>query len=253
MATQKGIIKLEGAVGDLSFYKRKGKYFARSKGGVSGDRIKNDPAFERTRENQQEFGRACASGKLLRTALRNAILQSKDSGMTSRLTQTLMKIIHSDGENMRGQRTIGKGDLDLLRDFQFNRNARLDNTLLIDFETVIDRESGIVTVQVPAFVPAVMVASPEGASHALFVGGACEIDFESGYFYAKVERSGLFPMDNTEQAAINLSIALTASTDKPVLVVLGIEFYQVVNGEHYAMKNGTFNAMALIKTDQVSP
>ena len=30
---------------------------ARAKGGVSEDRIQNDPAFQRTRENGEEFGR----------------------------------------------------------------------------------------------------------------------------------------------------------------------------------------------------
>lgn len=251
MATQKGVIKLEGAVGDLSFYKRKGKYFARSKGGVSGDRIKNDPAFVRTRENQQEFGRACAAGKLLRTALRQVILQGKDSGMTSRLTQTIMKIIQGDTENVRGQRTLNKGDIALLQGFEFNRNARLGNTLQIDYDAAIDRVTGSVTVMIPAFIPAVMVASPAGATHASLVAGACEIDFESGTFYSKVERSISFPLDNAEQAEINLSILLTANTDKLVLVVLGIEFYQMVNGEKYSMNNGAFNAMSMIKADHV--
>ena len=251
MATQKGVIKLEGAVGDLSFYKRKGKYFARSKGGVSGDRIKNDPAFVRTRENQQEFGRACAAGKLLRTSLRQAILQCKDSGMTSRLTQTIMKIIRSDTENVRGQRTVSKGNVDLFQGFEFNVNARLGNTLQLEYETVVDRAGGNVTVTLPAFVPAMMVAFPAGATHASIVAGASEIDFENGESHSNVERSISFPMDNSEHPGLNLPIALTANTDKLVLVVLGIEFYQEVNGEHYSMKNGAYNAMALIKTDRI--
>lgn len=102
MARQKSVIKLEGAVGDLSFYKKSGKYYARTKGGVSGDRIKNDPAFVRTRENQQEFGRAGSAGKLLRTALREVIVHSKDGGMAARLTRWMMKVVHSDEINARG-------------------------------------------------------------------------------------------------------------------------------------------------------
>jgi len=38
------------------------------KGGVSADRIQNDPAFQRTRENGEEFGRAGAADKLIRMA-----------------------------------------------------------------------------------------------------------------------------------------------------------------------------------------
>ena len=51
MARQVGIIKLEGGIGDISFYKTKDGHLARTKGGVDGKRIANDPAFQRTREN----------------------------------------------------------------------------------------------------------------------------------------------------------------------------------------------------------
>ena len=37
MARQKGIIKLTGKVGDLSFYKSKDGFLAREKGGVEGN------------------------------------------------------------------------------------------------------------------------------------------------------------------------------------------------------------------------
>ena len=55
MATQESFIKLQGKVGDLSFFKTKNGYQARVKGGVSADRIKSDPAYQRTRENNVEF------------------------------------------------------------------------------------------------------------------------------------------------------------------------------------------------------
>ncbi len=50
MARQKGIIKLKGTIGDISFYKTTDGHLAREKGGVEKDRIMNDPAFQRTRE-----------------------------------------------------------------------------------------------------------------------------------------------------------------------------------------------------------
>jgi hypothetical protein len=56
MAKQEGTFKINGTIGDLTFYKSSGQYLVRQKGGVSGDRIKNDPNFARTRENNNEFG-----------------------------------------------------------------------------------------------------------------------------------------------------------------------------------------------------
>ena len=83
MARQKGILKLEGTIGDLTFYRSQGRYLAREKGGVDASRIQNDPAFERTRENGSEFGRAGSSGKLLRNSLRELLLKASDSRMVS--------------------------------------------------------------------------------------------------------------------------------------------------------------------------
>jgi hypothetical protein len=58
MARQKSIIALEGTLGNITFFKSRDGYMAREKGGVNPDKIANDPAFERTRENNAEFGRA---------------------------------------------------------------------------------------------------------------------------------------------------------------------------------------------------
>ena len=58
MAKQKGIIKPEGTIGDITFFKSKDGYLAREKSGPTAEQIANDPVFERTRENGKEFGRA---------------------------------------------------------------------------------------------------------------------------------------------------------------------------------------------------
>ena len=102
MARQKGIIKLKGTIGDITFYKTKDGHLAREKGGIDASRIKNDPAFQRTRENGSEFGRAGKAGKTLRTALRTLLLNSADSRMVSRLTQAMVKVIQADLVNERG-------------------------------------------------------------------------------------------------------------------------------------------------------
>lgn len=69
MARQKSIIKLDGTIGGITFYKSQDGYLAREKGGVSADRIKNDPAFQRTLENGLEFGRTGNAGKVLRNSI----------------------------------------------------------------------------------------------------------------------------------------------------------------------------------------
>lgn len=63
MARQKGIIKLKGTLGGITFYKTSlDGHLAREKGGIEAERIANDLAFQRTRENNSEFGREGAAG-----------------------------------------------------------------------------------------------------------------------------------------------------------------------------------------------
>jgi len=251
MATQKGIIKLEGAIGDISFYKSKGKYFARSKGGVDGDRIKNDPAFERTRENGSEFGRAGKAGKLLRNALREVIQNSKDSRMSSRLTREMLKAIQADDENARGARTITAGDVTLLKGFEFNDEAKLGNTVFMPYNVVTDRVAGTLKVTVPAFIPANTIGSPAGATHAIINLGGTEVDFDAENFTANIQHSAHVALKGEEQAQIELTANVSENSDKPLFMAFGLEFYQEVNGEKYPLKNGAYNALALIEVNVV--
>lgn len=55
MAKLKGILKIEGTLDELTFYKTQDGHLVKTKGGVSADRIANDPNFQRTRENGSEF------------------------------------------------------------------------------------------------------------------------------------------------------------------------------------------------------
>ncbi len=69
MAKQRGIIKLDGTMADITFYRTKHGYMAKEKLRVPPGRILNDPRFAGTRENMAEFGRVCNAAKVLRNAM----------------------------------------------------------------------------------------------------------------------------------------------------------------------------------------
>jgi hypothetical protein len=52
--------------------------------------------------------------------------------------------------------------------------------------------------------------------------------------------------DDTTTAA-NLSSTLTPNSTMPLFLVFGIKFFQEVNGTLYALRNGTFNALQVVK------
>ena len=105
MSKQKGLIKLVGNIGGVSFYTSNGEYLARMAGGPTKERIQSDPNFVRTRENNAEFGGAARVGKALRTSLSGVLQNMAGSRLTSQLTR-LFKTINLKGSGTRGQRPI---------------------------------------------------------------------------------------------------------------------------------------------------
>jgi hypothetical protein len=247
MAQQKGIIPLKGTIGNITFYKSKDGYLAREKGSLNAERIATDPAFQRTRENGAEFGRAGKAGKVLRTALRSLLQNISDSRMIARMTREMMKVIKADATNPRGYRNVIDGEAELLKQFEFNANSKLGTTLYAPYTASINRVTGELTVSLQSFVPANMIAAPAGASHFKIVSAGAEIDFETEDYVVDVKSTNDLPWDNAGTAIINLVNAVTANSTKPLFLVLGVEFYQEVNGTLYPLKNGAFNSLALVE------
>jgi hypothetical protein len=251
MATQKGILKLEGTIGGITFYKSQDGYLAREKGGVSAERIATDPNFQRTRENGSEFGAAGKAGKLLRDSLRVILQNSSDNRMVSRLTKRMVEVIKADVTSTRGQRNVIDGEAELLEGFEFNINAKLGNTLYAPYTQTIDRVLGALNVSIPAFVPADMIAAPGGTTHFKIVSSGVAIDFENETFTMDSKASAVIAWDSTATTIINLNNALAANSTHPLFLVLGVEFFQEVNGVKYPLKNGAYNALSIVKVDGV--
>jgi len=251
MARQKGIIKLDGTIGDITFYKSQDGYLAREKGGVSADRIANDPNFQRTRENGEEFGRAGKAGKMLRTSIRGLLQNVADGRMVGRLTQEMVKVLQADVTSVRGKRNVIDGEAELLEGFEFNIRSKLGTTLFAPFTAVIDRVAGTLNVDVASFIPINMVAAPGGSTHFKLTSAGAAVDFENETFEVDTNETAQMPLDSIATAVINLSNSVTANSTNPLFLALGIEFYQEVNGVKYSLKNGSYNALSLVKVNGV--
>ena len=247
MAKQNGIIKLKGTIGDITFYKTKDGHLAREKGGVDANRIANDPAFQRTRENGSEFGRAGKAGKMLRVALRQVLINSADGRMVSRLTQAMTKVIQADATNRRGLRNVIDGEAELLTGFEFNIGGKLGTTLFAPFEATIDRVSGNIGLTLAPFVPTTMIAAPAGTTHFKIISAGAAIDFEAEKFEVTTSETAVLPWDSTLTAPINQDNSVSANSTNPLFLALGVEFYQEVNGQMYPLKNGAHNPLSLVQ------
>lgn len=251
MAKQLGIVKLEGTLGDITFLKTRDGYLAKEKTHISADRIANDPAFKRTRENGAEFGRSGKAGKLLRTAFRASIQTASDSKAVGRLVKTLMSVIKADTTSDRGLRNVMQGNQNLLMGFEFNVNAKLSTTLYTPYTINMDRVTGVMSVDLASFVPANMIAAPGGTTHFKLRAEAAAVDFAQESSVSALAETALLPWNQTATGVINLQNALPANSTAPIILVLGIEFSQEVNGNQYPLNNGAYNALGIVAVDAV--
>jgi len=247
MARQKGIIKLKGKIGDLSFYKTQDGHLAREKGGVDASRIANDPAFVRTRENGAEFGSSASSGKLLRNSLRPMMMTASDNRVTARLTKLMTGIKNLDATSVRGKRSVGVAIAlptakALLKGFNFNDKAILGSILFKPY--AVAPATGVITIN--GLIPANDIAFPVGATHMNIKGGWAKVDFANNISDVKFTNVVNLPINGT---STNVVLTPTAA---PVgagtnLYLLQIEFFQLVNAVQYPLKNGTYNALSVVE------
>lgn len=247
MARQKGIIKLKGKVGDLSFYQSRDGNLVREKGGVDGTRIANDPAFARTRENGAEFGSSATSGKLVRDAVRTLMMSASDGRVTARLTKLMTSIKNLDATSARGERTVGTAMAlpaakARLKGFNFNNRAVLGSVLYKSYQV----DTGTGEINITDLVPLNDVAFPRGATHMTLRGGWAKIDFVTNEQTIEFTDAVNLPIDATP-SNVNLVPAAEPAGAGVGVFLLMIEFFQEVNAIQYSLKNGAFNALCIVE------
>ncbi|MFD2201819.1 hypothetical protein [Shivajiella indica] len=248
MAKQTSIITLNGAIGGISFYKTKDGYLAREKGGVSKSRIMNDPRFARTRENIREFTENARVTKLVLDTLRPATLRIADPKIYQRMVRLFMQILRTDPVNNRGDRKVSEGDWDLFQGFELNARSGLSSTLRVEFAQVnTATEWGV---SLPAFLPSDFLVVPEGATHfKVFIAGV-SVEMDTGERTLQMESTAELPV-NQQADPISLSLQKAEVPEPHKAFILGVEFVQLVNGQHYNINNGIFNAAAVVLTEVV--
>jgi hypothetical protein len=250
MARQIGIIKLDGVLDNIVFYRSTDGFMARLNNPLTAERIATDPSFARTRENMAEFGRAGKGARLLRTALRSELQKVSDGRLGSRLLREMMRVVKSDAVSGRGLRNLVEGEKTLLEGFDFNATARLGSTFFAPYTVSLDRTTGNGVVTVPAFVPVNEVEAPAGATHLRINAAAVAVDFLTGtYSYAGAESTAI-ELAGATTAPLTLTANLGANPVGALFLVMGIEFFQEVNHVPYALNNGAFNALTIVKVLQ---
>ena len=207
----------------------------------------NDPAFARTRENGSEFGMAATSGKMLRRAILDLMVDAKDGLVTSRLTRVMTLVKNEDAVSARGQRIVAvgittpQGQL-ALRGFNFNNRAIMSAVVLSDIN--LDTTTGEIVIA--DFTPAQRLYIPKGSTHVSLISGFLNLDFTTGDKDLSLSPITNLPIDNTT-ATVTLTPSAVPTGTGAQCYFLKVAFYQEVNGIQYPLNNGAYNALQLLE------
>ena len=184
---------------------------------------------------------------MLRDSLRVAIASASDSRVASRLTKAMREVIGLDDTNDRGQRVFDSTNSAPLLGFNFNAGAGIGQTMYFPYE--VTGAGADVTMTVPSLNPASDIAAPQGTTHFEVVFAASSLDMEAlSYTNGTVAAPlGILPLNSA--ALVNQAVVATFATapaDANLVVgVVGVNFYQQVNGKFYPLNNNSTNPLAI--------
>lgn len=239
MARQKGPLRFEGRVGDLSFYKDKRHgYLIRRKGGPSKRQIKARKSCAGIRQSNEEFGRASRAGKLLRQAFHPLIHHCKEYSMSRRLQALLTALIKADNHHEPGERRLLKQNMGSLAHFELSAVCSLDRYV----ELPLQRQRTTEGIRVEArLLPAEGLAT--AATHFELCSVGAFVDFETGRWVQEVQYSGKKRIEEDSAGSIAFEHALKG--EGFAFHGLGILFYQEVNGVHTLLNDEKLSAGCL--------
>ncbi|MBU2940263.1 hypothetical protein KO494_12010 [Lacinutrix sp. C3R15] len=233
MAKQKGVVFLEGTIGGINFYYRKGVPTARvAGGGFTKKAIKTSPTMVRVRESNNEFGKCAKVNKIFKQAIRPFLLGYKDGTLHSRLMQLFLKIKDCDTISNRGARCVREGistslGKQCLSGFVFTpkRPVLLPCSFIFDWDALLLSVTHF-DVQTVGF--------PKEASFMELVFGVVCFDFET-LTYTRVMAAPLVIARDYIGDSFSLSVAALPSGTGVLFAMLRVAFYQEVNGENYLL------------------
>lgn len=244
MARQTGVVKISGTLGDISFYKTRWGYFARSKSSLSGKRVKREKNFARTMENAREFTSAIQSGKILRDAIRHLLKGASDSYLSARMNGLFSGIQKTDVVSQRGKRHAAvalqhaEGKV-LLKGFEFNRDCFLIQ--------LIRKRPEISGDEITIYGLNLLrdISWPKGASGAELKACITDIDFGHKKFI-RYNTNTVYLVRGAGTTDITMTAGVLPTPSSNRLYILRCSFFHEKNGVKYFLKDKKYNCLHIL-------
>jgi hypothetical protein len=211
MANQSGLVKIKGAIDDLTFTNTKNGHLVRKKGrGVTKNDIATGKQYARVRENMDEFGRVNEAARLFRTVFNESMTYCVDKTIATRSSSVMSAVLLSDPVSDRGERNVMNGDAKLLKDFLLNSKRNFGNICIKEYTTSIDRTTGKLTFNMGTFVPAQVITADPKSTHFRFYSAAAAINFNTGEYEFKQAESAWIPNGDKNPTAVPTVILVSS-------------------------------------------
>jgi hypothetical protein len=235
MAKQAGILPFVGTIGGINFYYLNGKPIARKAGGgFNGKAIKSKGSMQRVRENSNEFGDCSRVNKAFREALRPFYKKHTFTHLHSRLMGLFSRLKNLDLVSKRGERLVANGvasadGLSMLQRFEYTPDCHVKSVL--PFNYAVAAGSYALTI---SGVDITQVGFINGATHIELTYGVLDFDFNSLEFDLHLATSLVLDKEFLG-ASVVLTPIVPVHTSGTRLSVLGVRFYQEVDGALYIL------------------
>ncbi len=197
---------------------------------------------------QADFGRAARCNQLICDAFHQHLFNLREAHLSSRLFARVYDVLRSDELHAVGSRTMASGNLGLLEGFDFNKRKPLHRIFNGSFDVRINRRKGECVVDVPNFDPVRHLRWEGRITHIKILAAAAVLDFRSLKFLPIAQESGF--LDIQQLVGATLPLAFPARTRRPLLVVMGMEFYQFVGSRYFLRQQDGAKSLTIVKTDR---
>jgi hypothetical protein len=240
MAKQVGPVHLRGQIGGIVFYVGPDGAGAKGESGLTKERVMTAPEFAGSRRAGSAFGLSAKGGSLVRKGIGQRVKMLAETRMTGRMNKRIYAIIKSDSStDMLDEKQIHKGDLKLLKGFSWHKDKPLTTALLADYTVNIDRAAGLMEVRFASFVPKRGLKAPEGATHFELFTAGMSANFEKMAVISAAASGGVMAINGRGTGSLELSCAVATGGDLPLVLGLGILFYQEVGGKQRLLVEGS--------------
>lgn len=237
MARQTGLIRLKGQIGGLDFYQSEGVDMVRTKTGPTTQQYKNSPEYEGSRQASNDFGKAGSLAGKLKHAIINMYGKTLNPDINSKLTGIFTSVLAKDKSHPRGERRILYGDVSKLLGIDFTADTHLRSTLG-RFPALSEKEKGkSFTFDFGGNLTPPFTEAIESRPYQVIIGlVALSEDSEPSVEW---QESGIMEAGQplSDLGKMELSFE-TLQSQKVILGIVGIKFFDVVNSQTYILKEG---------------